>query len=95
MMAPKTLGDADITRELASVPGWTRDGDAIVHTIQLADFDEAMAFANAVAKTANELDHHPSITIDWNEVTLRASSHDAGGLTERDFTLARAIDGLV
>jgi 4a-hydroxytetrahydrobiopterin dehydratase len=94
MMAPKTLGDADIERELASVPGWTRDGDAIVHTIQLADFDEAMSFANTVAKTANELNHHPKITIDWNEVTLRSSSHDAGGLTERDFALARAIDGL-
>jgi 4a-hydroxytetrahydrobiopterin dehydratase len=94
-MAPKTLGDADIERELASVPGWTRDGDAIVHTVQLADFDEAMAFANTVAKTANRLDHHPTITIDWNEVTLRSSSHDAGGLTERDFALARAIDGVV
>jgi len=93
-MAPKTLGDADIERELASVPGWTRDGDAIVHTIQLADFDEAMAFANTVAKTASELNHHPTITIDWNEVTLRSSSHDVGGLTERDFALARAIDGL-
>jgi 4a-hydroxytetrahydrobiopterin dehydratase len=92
MMAPKTLGDAEIERELLSIPRWKRDGDAIVQTVQLADFDEAMAFVNTVAKTANELNHHPTITIDWNEVTLRSSSHDAGGLTERDFTLARSID---
>jgi len=94
MMAPKTLGDAEIERELLSIPRWKRDGDAIVQTVQLADFDEAMAFVNTVAKTANELNHHPTITIDWNEVTLRSSSHDAGGLTERDFTLARSIDSI-
>jgi 4a-hydroxytetrahydrobiopterin dehydratase len=94
-MAEQPLGDADIQRELASLPRWSRDGDAIVHTVQLGDFDEAMAFANTVARTANELNHHPAITIDWNEVTLRASSHDAGGLTERDFALARAIDELI
>jgi 4a-hydroxytetrahydrobiopterin dehydratase len=95
MATLKTLGEAEIERELAAVPGWTRDGDAIVETVQLSDFDEAMSFANLVAQTANELDHHPTITIDWKNVTLRTSSHDAGGLTERDFALARAIDGLI
>jgi len=94
MESPKPLSDQEIERELAGVPSWTRNGDEIVQTVKLADFDEAMAFANIVARTANGLNHHPSITIDWNEVTLRSSSHDAGGITARDFALARAIDAL-
>ncbi|MGB8267232.1 MAG: 4a-hydroxytetrahydrobiopterin dehydratase [Candidatus Velthaea sp.] len=95
MVPPKTLGDAEIGRDLAGLSNWKRDGDELVRTVQLADFDEAISFVDAVAATASGLNHHPSIAIDWNKVTLRLSSHDAGGITERDFTLARAIDALV
>jgi 4a-hydroxytetrahydrobiopterin dehydratase len=91
-MAP--LDDAAITRELAEVPGWERDGDSIVTTTTLGDFKEAMVYVNQVAEIAEERDHHPDIMIQWNKVTLTLSTHSAGGLTANDFDLARRINAL-
>jgi 4a-hydroxytetrahydrobiopterin dehydratase len=53
-----------------------------------------MKFVNAVATLAEEAQHHPDIDVRWNRVTLALSTHDAGGLTEKDFTLARQCDAL-
>ncbi|GAA0340249.1 4a-hydroxytetrahydrobiopterin dehydratase [Actinoallomurus spadix] len=87
--------DADaIDRELATVPGWELAEDAIVKTLTFADFKEAMVFVNRVAEVAEELNHHPDITIRWNRVTLTQSTHVAGGLTEYDFRLARRLNEL-
>jgi 4a-hydroxytetrahydrobiopterin dehydratase len=83
-----------ITRELAATPGWARAGDSIVTTVTLADFKTAMAFVNALAGLAEAADHHPDITIQWNKVTLTLSTHSAGGLTGKDFDLARRISTL-
>ena len=58
------------------------------------DFPEAMKFVNAVAEIAEQAQHHPDIDIRWNKVTLALTTHDAGGLTEKDFALARACDEL-
>ena len=91
-MSPTRLTDDAVIRELASTPQWTREGDAIQRTWRLADFKTAMLFVNGVAALAEKANHHPDIAIHYNEVTLRLSSHDAGGLTERDFRLARSID---
>ena len=88
------LDDTAITRELAEVPGWERDGDAIVMTATLGDFKEAMAYVNRIAEIAEERNHHPDITIQWNKVTLTLSTHSAGGLTANDFDLARRINAL-
>jgi 4a-hydroxytetrahydrobiopterin dehydratase len=76
------------------VPGWTREGEEIVRTFDRGNFNGSIAFVNAIATAANAADHHPDIAIAWNDVTLRLSSHDAHGLTERDFGLARTIDDL-
>jgi 4a-hydroxytetrahydrobiopterin dehydratase len=73
---------------------WQRDGDTIVRTFNRTNFDGSIAFVNAVASIANTLDHHPEIDIAWNEVTVRTWSHDADGITQRDFALADAIDAL-
>jgi 4a-hydroxytetrahydrobiopterin dehydratase len=88
------LDEETITREVAATPGWERAGDSIETTVALADFKAAMVFVNAVAGLAEAADHHPDITISWNKVTLTLSTHSAGGLTEKDFALARQINAL-
>jgi 4a-hydroxytetrahydrobiopterin dehydratase len=73
---------------------WENTGHALVREFAFADFAGAMAFVNRVAQLAEELNHHPDITIRWNKVTLTLSTHSSGGLTQKDFTLAEAIDSL-
>lgn len=90
-MSGGRLTDEAVARELASTPGWERDGDAIRRTWRFADFKAAMIFVNGVAALAEKANHHPDLTIHYNEATLRLWSHDAGGLTPRDFSLARTI----
>ena len=89
-----TLNYAQITEELTKVEGWRHRGNAIEKVFECKNFDGSIAFVNELAKVAHEIDHHPDIQISWGEVILTLSSHDVGGLTERDFTLARAIDAL-
>lgn len=73
---------------------WELDGEALVTTWRGADFADAMAFVVRVAELAEEADHHPDIDIRWNQVTLRLWSHDVGAVTERDLSLATAVDAL-
>jgi 4a-hydroxytetrahydrobiopterin dehydratase len=88
------LDEETIARELTETSGWERSGDSIVTTVVLADFKDAMVFVNRIAELAEAADHHPDITIRWNKVTLTLSTHSAGGLTEKDFDLARQISAL-
>ncbi len=81
--------------DLQPPPGWTLDGDALTRSFRFADFAEAFAFLTRVAAHAEAVDHHPEFTSVWNRVDFRLTSHDAGGVTERDVALAKAIDGLV
>lgn len=74
---------------------WRREGDELVRELTFADFAGAMEFVNAVAQAAEAAGHHPDITIRWNRVALTLSTHSAGGLTQLDLDLARAIDALV
>ena len=77
-------------------PGWTRsaDGAALERTYRFADFAAAFAFLTQVAAHAEAVDHHPEFTSRWNRVDFRLTTHDAGGVTDRDVELARTIDGL-
>ena len=86
------LNDAQITSALTTVSEWTRKGAAISRTFQFKDFPAAIQFVNAVAELAEQAWHHPDIDIRWNKVTLTLTTHDAGGLTEKDFALARKFD---
>ena len=77
------------------MPGWQKNGGLITRTFQFPDFATAMGFVNQVAGLAEAAGHHPDIDIRWNKVTLALTTHDAGGLTEKDFALARECDLLV
>jgi len=90
-VSPSRLADDVVARELAATPGWAREGDAIARTWRFVDFKAAMFFVNGVAALAEKAGHHPDVAIHYNEVTLRLWSHDAGGLTARDFDLARTV----
>ena len=86
------LDEAGIKARLAGLSGWERAGDTIRKEYRFADFAEAMAFVTRVALRAEAMNHHPDILINYSRVTLTLSTHDAGGLTERDFRLAEKID---
>lgn len=88
------MSEAEIRKSLESVPEWSETGGAIHRTYQFKDFVEAMKFVNAVAAAAETDQHHPDILVRWNKVTLTLSTHDAGGITARDFALASKVDGL-
>ena len=88
------LSDADITRELASLPGWTRDGNAIRRQFTFKGFPEAVAFVERLVPGCEAADHHPDVTINYKRVTLTYSTHSEGGLTEKDFAGAAVADRL-
>ncbi len=89
-----TLKASDIKSALVTAPEWRRIGAVISRTFQFKDFVAAMKFVNRVAKLAEAPGHHPDIDIRWNKVTLALTTHSEGGLTEKDFQLARKVDGL-
>jgi 4a-hydroxytetrahydrobiopterin dehydratase len=91
-MAP--LSDSEIDARLAEHPGWSRDGDAIAKSFKRGDFVGSVNFVNALAKSAEEMNHHPDLGISWDEVTVSLSTHSEGGVTAADFELAAKIDAL-
>jgi 4a-hydroxytetrahydrobiopterin dehydratase len=91
---PLKFDAARIFLALASVPDWKLKDVVISRTFQFKDFPAAMKFTDAVAQLAEEEWHHPDIDIRWNKVTLALTTHDAGGLTEKDFELAKKFNEL-
>jgi 4a-hydroxytetrahydrobiopterin dehydratase len=83
--------------DLASLGNWTTDaaGKSIHRELRFADFSEAWGFMNRVALLAESQNHHPEWSNVWNTVRITLSTHDAGGLTDKDVTLARAIDKIL
>jgi 4a-hydroxytetrahydrobiopterin dehydratase len=92
-MADK-LTQEQIEARLADFPDWSVVGGALQRTFGFENFVEAMAFVNKVADQAEEVQHHPDILVRYNKVTLTLSTHDASGITAKDFDLARDIDRL-
>ncbi|MBI5217276.1 MAG: 4a-hydroxytetrahydrobiopterin dehydratase [Ignavibacteriae bacterium] len=90
----KTLSDKDIISNLNKIKGWKLVNGEITKTFVLQDFIHAMGFVNSVALLAEKANHHPDIDIRWNKVTLTLCTHSAGGLTEKDFMLAKEIETL-
>ena len=88
------LNEDEIAAQLRNMPGWAREGASITRTVTREDFRDAMLFTGAVAYLAEDAGHHPDILIQWNKVTLKLSTHSAGGLTAADFTLAGRISKL-
>ncbi len=89
------LTAAEIKAALAEVSDWKKQGAKIVRSFEFEDFGQAMQFVNTVAKLAEKAQHHPDIDIRWNKVTLTLSTHDVGGLTAKDFDLAKKINTMV
>ncbi len=88
------LDERIVAARLSSLPLWKLEGKELVRHCEFANFVEAMQFVNGVAEMAEGAGHHPDIDIRYNKVRLALVSHDAGGLTERDFDLAAGIDSL-
>ncbi len=82
-------------REMAKgIPRWIQKDASLERDFELGDFDHALAFVNRVADLARREDHHPDIHLSYDTVRLELSTHKVGGLSERDFELARKIDSL-
>ena len=92
IVSMEKLSTEQIKTALATVPDWKRKGVTIVRKYQFKDFPAAIKFVHAVAGLAEQAWHHPDIDIRWNQVTLALTTHDAGGLTAKDFDLARKFD---
>ena len=94
-MAEKLSGDARKSA-LARLKGWREVAgrDAIARKFVFKDFSEAFGFMARAALVAEKLDHHPEWSNVWNQVTVDLTTHDAGGISERDFALAAAMDRL-
>ncbi|MFG0286421.1 MAG: 4a-hydroxytetrahydrobiopterin dehydratase [Phycisphaerales bacterium JB039] len=86
------LTEAEIEQALTQTPEWSEVSGEIQRTFEFADFGQAMRFVNAIAEAAEEAQHHPDIMIRYNRVTLSVSTHDAGGITVKDFDLAKVAD---
>lgn len=90
-----TLPEGEITRRLKGLGDWDRDEQAIVKRFKFPGFSQAIEFVNQVARLAEETQHHPTIIIAYNRVTLALTTHSEGGLTEKDFQMASRIEGLL
>lgn len=90
----KRLDDDEIQARLAEIPGWTRRGHHIVRTFRFANYAQAVDFANAVARVAERLDHHPDIVLAYGRVEVAFTTHDVSGITARDFDAAREVNAL-
>jgi 4a-hydroxytetrahydrobiopterin dehydratase len=88
------LTPKQIKESLSTVPKWKKRGSEITRTYEFKDFPAAVKFVTAVARLAEKAWHHPDIDIRWNKVTLTLSTHDEGGLTQKDFDLAARFDRL-
>jgi len=88
------LTDDQVSEALAALPGWIREGDMIVKTFELATFPAAIEFVGRVAERAEAADHHPDIDIRYRRVRLALTTHDDGGLSEKDVALAGQVEAL-
>jgi 4a-hydroxytetrahydrobiopterin dehydratase len=89
------LSADEVQNHLNSLSEWQLDTQGqITKTVTLDGFAQALLFVNAVGWLAEQMQHHPDILIQWNKVRLTLSTHDAGGLTNKDFALAARIDAL-
>ena len=86
------LSEEKINDELRGLEGWEQNGNEIIKQFKFKNFVESVGFVNKTAILAEKADHHPDILIQYNKVNLTLSTHSEGGLTEKDFNLAREIE---
>lgn len=88
------LSDDDISRRLVAMPAWSLEQGKLYRRLDFRDFVEAFGFMSRVALLAERADHHPEWRNVYRTVDIWLSTHDVGGISERDFALAAAIDAL-
>jgi 4a-hydroxytetrahydrobiopterin dehydratase len=88
------LTDAEIQERANQLEGWTVEGKELRITRKFKNFVEAIAFVNQIVEPAEAAEHHPDLEISYNKVTVSLTTHDAGGLTSKDFDLAQVISKL-
>ena len=86
------LHSKQIKLHLQAIPNWSKRAKTILRTFKFEGFLIGIEFVNRIAKRAQKLNHHPDIDIRFNQVTLMLTTHDEGGITEKDFTLAKQCD---
>ena len=90
----ETLSDEEIESRLGELDGWGREGETITKTFDRGDFVGSVDFVKTLVEPAEEMNHHPDLSISWSKVSVSLSTHSAGGLTANDFELAKRIDAL-
>lgn len=88
------LTENQINEKIQKLPDWKTDGKEITRTFQFSDFIAAIDFVNKLVEPAETAGHHPDIAISYNKVTISLTTHDAGGITDKDFALAETISQL-
>lgn len=91
-MERRILNESELSEALGGLHGWAADGKAIKKRWEFKNFAEALAFVNRVGELAEAADHHPDITFGWGYAELVLTTHDRGGITDVDISLARRID---
>jgi 4a-hydroxytetrahydrobiopterin dehydratase len=86
------LSEAEIAERLPKAKAWDRHGDMLVRTWQFPSFRRAMEFVNNVAALIEKMDHYPDVIVTYRTVRIEMSTHDLGGLSERDFAMIAAIN---
>ena len=90
----KVIQSDEVAKRLAALEGWCLTPEGIEKQYDLGSFASVMQLVNRVADLAEEADHHPEIRITYGKVTFTLTTHDAGGITEKDFDLARQIEAI-
>jgi len=91
-MASRKLNEESIRDWLEAHPNWTREGDVLRKTVKFGSFRDSIVFVNRLATLADQAEHHPDIDIRYDRVTVALTTHDAGGLTEKDTEMAEKVD---
>jgi len=94
-MEPSLLTSAQAQQALTQLPGWTQQGSAFTRTLKTATFMGAVELIERIALVAEAQDHHPDLQLSYVKLTLPCSTHDAGGLTQKDVDLCRALNPLL
>jgi len=88
----RTYSDAEIQDKLRDLPGWRLDAGTIRRTYETDGWPTTLMLANAIGFVAEAADHHPDLAVSWGRLTVSTSTHSAGGVTDKDFELARRIE---
>lgn len=87
-----TYDQAQIAQRLAALPGWSYEGGSIRRAYKTDGWPTTLMLVNAIGYYAEAADHHPDLEVGWGRLTIKLSTHSAGGITDKDFALARRIE---